>query len=91
MKYYDHGWCWIYAETYEEYKEKPRQFKPYYVWDLESLEKYHKLRTNPSDDITEFMWANGNKKYITKNDYWKITTKEYLNTIRQNKLKRILK
>jgi hypothetical protein len=90
--YYDHGWSWIFARTFEEYKEKQfkKSFKVYYVWDLESLEKHHRSYTKP-DDMTEFAWANGNKKYITLNDMWKWTSKEYINLIREKKLERILK
>lgn len=80
--YYENGWSWIFANTFEEYKIKQISksfFKPYYVWDLESLEKYHhKFNSN-------------GKKYIVQNDMWKITSKEYLNLIREKKLERILK
>jgi len=88
--YYDNGWSYDVFSLYSSYVLA--YIKSYYVWSLESLEKHHKLLfSNPGECITEFMWANDNKKYITQNDCWEITAKEYLNVIREKKLKRILK
>lgn len=98
--YYEHGWSWMWAETFECYKlitstGDPKY--PYYVWDLESMEKHYnsidrKSKNPPDNGLSEFMWANSPQKYICYNDMWTMTGKQYIQKIfRKNKLERILK
>lgn len=87
--YYAAGFQWIYAATYEAYRNsKMCSFREYYLWDLRSLET-HAEQTVIFEKITYL-----GSKYIMTNDMWLITSQEYLPRLRADfrarKLTRIL-
>lgn len=66
--YYDNGLCWIYADTFEKYREKSekQQWRDYYVWDMESLKDY--IRLNDTYCMTVDMYLRERKLERILND-----------------------